>query len=84
MLIQGFFENSRHFKHCANSDCVAPYFIAKRKDQKVCDAEICKAERQRQHALKWWNENRAKKSQKKAVRKTTKKGGGENVARKTR
>ena len=60
MLIQGVFEHWKNFKICANSDCVAPYFIAKRQDQTVCDAEICKAERQREHMRKWWNENRAK------------------------
>ena len=38
----------------------APYFVAKRKDQTVCDAEVCKAEKQREHALKWWRANRAK------------------------
>ena len=84
MLIQGVFEHWRNFKYCANRDCAAPYFIAKRKDQTVCDAEICKAEKQRQHALKWWNENRAKKSQKETVSKATKKGRKVNVTRKAR
>ena len=60
MLIQGVLEHWKNFKLCANADCAAPYFIAKRKDQTVCDAEICKAEKQRAHALKWWHENRAK------------------------
>jgi hypothetical protein len=59
MLIQGVLEHWKNLKLCANADCAAPYFIAKRKDQTVCDAEICKAEKQRAHALKWWNENRA-------------------------
>ena len=59
MLIQGVLEHWKNFKFCANADCAAPYFIAKRKDQTVCDAEICKAEKQRAHALKWWHENRA-------------------------
>lgn len=62
MLIQGVLEHWKNFKFCANADCAAPYFIAKRKDQTICDAEICKAEKQRAHALKWWNENRAKTS----------------------
>jgi hypothetical protein len=61
MLIQGILEHWQHFRFCSNPSCLTPYFVAKRKDQKVCDAEICKAEKQRQHALKWWNENRAKK-----------------------
>ena len=63
MLIQGVLENWKDFKQCANPDCVTPYFIAKRKDQVVCDAEICKAERQREHALKWWRDHGAQKRQ---------------------
>jgi hypothetical protein len=84
MLIQGIFEHWGHLKFCANSACLSPYFIAKRKDQTVCDSDICKSEKQRQHALKWWRENRAKKSQKEAVGKATKKGSKENVTRKAR
>jgi hypothetical protein len=61
MLIQGVFEHWGYFKTCSNPDCASPYFIAKRKDQTVCDSGVCKAEKQRQHALKWWTENRAKK-----------------------
>jgi len=60
MLIQGVFENWGHFKQCANATCAAPYFIAKRSDQLVCEAGPCKAQRQREHSLKWWNANRAK------------------------
>ena len=88
MLIQGVFEHWGHFRYCANSACAAPYFIAKRRDQVVCTDEICKAERQRQHVLKWWSENRAKNSQKqgKPVGKLTKKpkGSKKNVTRKAR
>jgi hypothetical protein len=88
MLIQGVFEHWGHFRYCSNSVCATPYFIAKRKDQVVCNAEICKAERQRQHVLRWWNENRAKKNPKqgKPVAKLTKKekGSGKNVTRKAR
>jgi hypothetical protein len=62
MLIQGVFENWGHFKRCVNDSCAAPFFIAKRKDQVVCEAGPCKAERQREHSLKWWTENRAKKA----------------------
>ncbi len=60
MLIQGVLENWRHLSFCANDHCATPYFIARRRDQVVCDAEICKAEKQRAHALKWWHENRGK------------------------
>jgi len=84
MLIKGVFEHWRHFSYCANADCQAPYFVAKRVDQTVCDAEICKAERQREHARKWWNQNRAKKArnQERTVSKTAKKESKGNVTRK--
>ncbi len=66
MLVQGVLEHWGRLKYCANTNCLSPYFIAKRKDQTVCDAEICKAEKQREHARKWWNENRAKQDPKQA------------------
>ena len=86
MLIQGVLEHYGHLKYCANSDCASPYFIAKRKDQTVCNAEICKAEKQREHARKWWSDNRAKKAQGEtnAGSSTAKKGSKGNVNRKTR
>jgi hypothetical protein len=62
MLIQGIFEHWQHFRFCTNPACAAPYFIAKRRDQTVCDAGDCKAMKQREHALKWWKANRANKS----------------------
>ena len=83
-LIQGIFENWNHFKKCTNPACASPYFIAKRSDQTVCDSGICKAEKQREHKRNWWNENRAKKSQKEAVGKAAKKGSKKNVTRKAR
>lgn len=64
MLIQGVFEHWQHFRLCANPNCAAHYFIAKRRDQTVCDAGDCKAMRQREHALKWWNANRASSTEK--------------------
>jgi len=86
MLIVGVFDHWGHFKYCANPKCATPYFIAMRKDQTVCDAEICKAEKQREHARRWWNENRAKKIQKpaKVASKPPKEGRGKNVTRKAR
>jgi hypothetical protein len=83
-LIQGIFDNWNHFKKCTNPACASPYFIAKRSDQTVCDSGICKNEKQREHKRNWWNENRAKKSQKEAVGKAAKKGSKKNVTRKAR
>lgn len=86
MLTQGVLEHWGHFKYCANPNCVTPYFIAKRRDQTVCDAEICKAEKQREHARNWWNEHRAKKGPKQAKvdSKPTMRRSRRNVARKAR
>ena len=84
MLVQGVLEQWGRFKYCANTHCLSPYFIAKRKDQTVCDAEICKAEKQREHARKWWNENRAKKSPKQLKAASKTKESRKNVTRKAR
>jgi hypothetical protein len=86
MLIQGIFEHWGRLKYCSNVDCVTPYFVARRKDQRVCDAEVCKAEKQREHARKWWSENRAAKvkSQNEAGAKETEKGSEDNVTGKAR
>lgn len=65
MLIQGVFENWGYLKQCQNPQCLAPYFIAKRKDQSVCDAGVCKAEIQRERARRWWNVNRGRQAQRK-------------------
>jgi hypothetical protein len=78
MLIQGILEHWEHFRFCANASCAAPHFVAKRRDQTICDAGDCKAEKQRQHALKWWRANRAKSPSK------TKRRSERNVTRKTR
>jgi len=45
----------RRMKMCANNECPAPYFIAKRKDQKYCERGDCTAEAQRARARKYWN-----------------------------
>jgi hypothetical protein len=82
MLIQGVFEHWNHFKICANAECLAPFYIAKRSDQLVCDAQSCKAEKQREYARKWWNENRAKTQDSKTS--SSKKGRAGNGTRKAR
>jgi hypothetical protein len=45
---------------CANPECLAPYFLKRRKTQKFCDADACVGWAQRQYALRWWRENRGK------------------------
>jgi ribosomal protein S27AE len=46
---------------CANAQCGAPYFLANRKDQRVCGVEQCTAWAQRQWALQHWNKIGAKR-----------------------
>lgn len=43
-------------KVCANPDCTAPYYLAKRKDQRFCARGECTAYAQRQYTLKWWHD----------------------------
>lgn len=80
MLVQGVFENWRHFKFCSNPGCPAPYFVAKRRDQTVCDAGDCKAEKQRQRARNWWKENRSRE----AIKNRPQKEGAGHGTRKAR
>lgn len=48
-------------KVCQNPDCPAPYFLAKRKDQRICERGDCTAWAQRQWALSWWNKAGSKR-----------------------
>jgi hypothetical protein len=52
---------AKRMRHCRNSECPAPYFLAKKKGQKYCSSK-CSAPMQRQQKLKWWRENRDKRS----------------------
>lgn len=47
-------------KHCANSTCPAPYFIAQKRAQKYCSAK-CTGPAQREAKRRWWAK-RPKKS----------------------
>jgi len=40
---------------CANPGCSAPYFLAQRKDQRVCGRKECTQWAQQQWSLDWWN-----------------------------
>jgi hypothetical protein len=41
--------------YCANPECLAPYYLKKRRTQKICESGPCTAWAQRQYALNWWN-----------------------------
>lgn len=49
-------ENARH---CPNPECPAPYFFARRRQQRYC-SEVCAEPAQREAKRRWWNANRAK------------------------
>jgi hypothetical protein len=56
-LVQGVLEHSRHFARCGNPGCPAPYFLARRTDQKYCERGECTRYAQNRYALKWWGEH---------------------------
>jgi hypothetical protein len=60
-LIQAVLEKYDYLRVCQNPNCPAPYFVANRKDQKMCDNADCKAEAQRHFALDYWNREGHKK-----------------------
>lgn len=64
-------------RYCANPECPAPYFFAKRRNQRYC-SEICAAPAQRELKRKWWAEHgeewrKARTAKKAGKGKTTKK-----------
>ncbi len=46
-------------RRCPNPDCPAPFFFAKRKNQRYC-TEKCAAIGQREQKRDWWRQNRGK------------------------
>ena len=56
-LVQGVLEHSRHFARCGNPGCTAPYFLARRSDQKYCERGECTQYAQSRYALRWWGEH---------------------------
>lgn len=51
---------------CLNPECPAPYFLKRRRTQKVCELGSCTAWAQRQYALRWWNQHGKKRRSRKA------------------
>lgn len=47
---------------CANADCLTPYFIKRRRNQKYCEAGACTEQAQREQKRLWWARNRGKES----------------------
>ena len=50
---------------CENPDCLVPYFVKSRIDQKFCEVGPCTQYAHRQAALKWWHESGRKRRAKK-------------------
>jgi hypothetical protein len=42
-------------KVCRNPSCPAPFFLARRKDQRICERGDCTAWAQQQWSRRWWN-----------------------------
>ncbi len=58
----GCMANADRMGYCRNPECPAPYFLAKRRDQKYC-SDICATPAKKAAKLKWWHEHRGKTSQ---------------------
>lgn len=43
-------------RYCANADCPAPYFLAKRRSQKYC-SDACSRPAQKEFKRRWWDEH---------------------------
>ena len=54
-LIQGVLEQHSRLAVCKNPGCPAPYFLAKRSDQKYCEQGTCTAYAQRKYNLGYWH-----------------------------
>ena len=73
-------------RYCANSECPAPYFFVKRKNQRYC-SEICAGPAQRELKRQWWAEHgeewRAARQEKKPSKRRANKGKSSRVSKRT-
>jgi hypothetical protein len=53
-FIEAILENWWRFEVCANPECPARYFLARRSTQRYCERGECTRFAQRRHALTWW------------------------------
>jgi hypothetical protein len=53
---------------CGNPECEAPYFLARRKDQRQCGNDKCTAWAQREWSLDWWKETGYKRRQQRGAK----------------
>jgi hypothetical protein len=57
---------------CANPDCLAPYYLKKKRIQKICEAGPCTSWAQRQYANRWWAKEGQKRRKAKQLAEDTK------------
>jgi hypothetical protein len=74
-ILTGILEHWPKMARCANPECPAPYFFAKRSTQVYCERGECTQYALRKKALKWWEENRGKGSKKQKASKKRNRGG---------
>lgn len=72
-LVYAVLEQAQRFALCRNPKCPAPYFLARRKDQKYCERGDCTEYAHKQRALSWWNREGNKRRAKKMERRSRKK-----------
>jgi hypothetical protein len=56
MALDYLLTNADRTRFCLNPDCPAPYFFAKRRNQKYC-SEDCAQRAKREAKLRWWKEH---------------------------
>jgi hypothetical protein len=67
-LSQAVMEKFEHLARCQNPNCPAPYFLARRRDQRYCEQGECTKYGQREFALDWWNRKGKKRRQQKIAK----------------
>ncbi len=71
-----FTESTDRARYCANPDCLAPYFLAKRRTQRYC-SDACSKPAQQRFKREWWAEHGKawRKARKASAKKSQRKGG---------
>ena len=76
-IIQVLIDDGGLTRYCGNSECLTPYFIASRRNQKYC-SDACVVQAQREFKRQWWSEKgdewRARRLGKQSSKKSSKKG----------
>jgi len=53
LFLRHFAANKTAF--CVNPDCISPYFLKRRRDQRFCELGPCTRYAQREYTRKWWH-----------------------------